>query len=470
MDLSTSLRARTAGVLLGQAIGDALGVPYEFSARIQPGQAEMIGGGLGPYAPGEWSDDTQMALCIARVSATGADLTTEAGLTGVAEGFLDWQTNGASDIGVQTSMVLRQARTGAGSLVARMTAAAEQAAASGRAGNGALMRTGVVGLVALDDPDKTAEAARRVAALTHAHPLCLDSAVLWSEAVRLAVTEGVLDVRAGVRLLPVDRQGEWLGYLDDAETLPPASFAKNGFTVTALQAAWAAICSTRHIEGPDHVEAALQAAIAIGHDTDTVAAIAGALLGARYGVAGLPSDLARRVHGWPGMRARDLVRLASATAGGGQVSIVPSYTEAPLGLPHPDDDQVILGSQGDLARCAELGVDAVVSLSRVSDAELAATGIEPGRHVEIWLIDSDFPDDNSSLAWTLTDAARTIARLRAEGARVLLHCVAAHHRTPSVALAYSRLLGVPAGEAAQRIVRTLGRDIDGLLWATAKEI
>lgn len=305
---------RAGGVLLGQAIGDALGVPYEFAQRIEAWQARMIGGGLGPYAPGEWSDDTQMAVCIARATASGPfdDET----LGRIAAGFVDWRRHGASDIGIQTARVLGAAE-GASDLVAAMLAASDAAAAENRAGNGALMRTSVVGLVALDDPVRTSEAAARVAALTHAHPLCVESSVLWSEAVRVAVMGGRLDVRAGLVLLREERRAQWEAWIDAAETEPPASFAPNGFTVTAFQAAWSAIHHTRDAAGPDHVEAALQAAIAIGHDTDTVAAIAGGLLGARYGVSGLPTDLARRVHGWPGLRARDLVDLALATTAQG---------------------------------------------------------------------------------------------------------------------------------------------------------
>ena len=58
---------RPAGVLLGAACGDALGVPYEAGARALGERAEMLGGGLGNYAPGQWSDDTEMACVIARV-------------------------------------------------------------------------------------------------------------------------------------------------------------------------------------------------------------------------------------------------------------------------------------------------------------------------------------------------------------------------------------------------------------------
>ena len=452
MRLSSEQADRAGGVLLGQAIGDALGVPYEFGPPIELGTAAMIGGGLGPYAPGEWSDDTQMAVCIAQATAAGPFGQTT--LDAVVAAFVRWAREGASDIGVQTSMVLRQAMDAPENLPA-MQAAALDAAADGRAGNGALMRTSIVGLVALDDPERTAQAASDVARLTHAHHLCVESSILWSEAVRLAVVEGRLDLRAGVRLLGEDRRAFWQDAIGQAETQPPAIFGRNGFTVTALQAAWSAIHSTRHIAGPDHVEAALQAAIAIGHDTDTVAAIAGGLLGARYGVSGLKTDWTRRVHGWPGLRARDLVALALATAIGElpldhRKSSMVTGGRPGLAVPHPDDPHVLLGTEADLARCADLGVTAVVSLSRVGADDIASTNVAPGKHVSVWLVDSDDPRKNAHLPWTIADAARTVSALREGGDRVLLHCVAAEHRTPSVALAYSALIGKSAA-AAERI-------------------
>lgn len=335
--------------------------------------------------------------------------------------------------------------------------------------------TGVAGLVALDDPRATAHFVSDVAALTHPDDRCVDSCVLWAEAVRVAVVEGRLDVRAGLGLLPAARRAAWEGYIADAEgEADPGAFFKNGYTVTALQAAWWAIHSTAGIEGPDHVEAALQAAVAIGHDTDTVAAIAGALLGARYGVSGLPTDLARRVHGWPGLRGRDLVHLALATATGD----APGWPTGPSMLagkaaqkavPHPHDAGVLLGTEADLARCAELCVTAVVSLSRIGVDDRAAAGVAPDKHVEVWLVDSVDPGENAHLAWTLRDAARTVQALRQAGERVLVHCVHAHHRTPSVALAYSRLLGVPVADAAPRIRRALDARPEGnLLWETAQ--
>ena len=316
MELTADVQDRAVGVLLGQGIGDALGVPYEFAPRIKPGEAKMIGGGLGPYEPGEWSDDTQMALCIAQVAATGADLTTVDALDRVAQAFIDWKDHGSTDIGNQTAAVLGWASHDDGTrLSQRMTALATELARQGRMGNGGLMRTSVVGLTALDSVEKTAEAARRVCCLTHAEPRCAESAVLWSLAVRYAVLTGTMDVRCGLPMLAPDRREWWAAQIDDAETNSPSVFTPNGDTVRAFQAAWASIHATSWANGPEQVPAALQLAISIGNDTDTVAAIAGGLLGACYGVSGLPAEWVGQVHGWPGLRSDDLVRLALAIAG-----------------------------------------------------------------------------------------------------------------------------------------------------------
>ncbi len=101
----------------------------------------MIGGGLGGFAPGEWTDDTTMAWAILDVAATGADLRTEAALTQIARNFRDWYDSGPSDIGNQTRDIL--GALGADPTGAAMTALSRDLhARTGRtAGNGSLMRT-----------------------------------------------------------------------------------------------------------------------------------------------------------------------------------------------------------------------------------------------------------------------------------------------------------------------------------------
>lgn len=478
MRLTTQQTDRAAGVLLGQACGDALGVPYEFSTPPHD-EPQMIGGGLGPYAPGEWSDDTQMAVCIAQVAATGADLTASSALDQVADAFEQWARKGASDIGNQTRSVLASARRDVGPPGERLSRASETYAAARprSAGNGALMRTGIVGLTRLDSRERTAAAARAVATLTHADPLAADSCVLWSEAVRLAVNEGKLDLVQGLDLLPAERRAQWRDWITEATEAVPQRFSPNGFTVTALQAAWAAITSTDHHDGsPLHLQRALTAAVQAGDDTDTVAAIGGALLGARYGASAVPSRWRRRVHGWPGLRGRDLVGLAIATArqanvlgrGWPEVDTMRAGYEQECAVPHPHDPGVLLGTFADLHNARKLGVDAVVSLCRVGRDDFRAAGVSPEDHVEMWLVDSELADDNTHLSFVLDDAAAAVQAFRSEGKRVLLHCVAAQQRTPSVAIRYAARLGVDPKLAAVEIARVLPecRGL-GLLWRTA---
>jgi ADP-ribosylglycohydrolase len=193
MDESESLPAlfdeaavgRAAGVLMGLGVGDALGVPYEFddvrAASAHP--PEMLGGGLGPYAPGEYSDDTQMAVCIAGVMASGKDPCSREVLDGIGAAFLRWAAEGASDIGNVTRRVLTTAANSSGFPASNLSSIAAQdyREHDQSAGNGALMRTAPVALFGLalidaDESDRSerrqtvARAARLIAELTHADP------------------------------------------------------------------------------------------------------------------------------------------------------------------------------------------------------------------------------------------------------------------------------------------------------------
>jgi ADP-ribosylglycohydrolase/predicted protein tyrosine phosphatase len=468
---------RAAGVLLGEACGDALGVPYEMAAP-PVGEAVMKGGGLGPYEPGEWSDDTQMTLCIARLTARGVDLTSTEGLDAVADAFTAWLDGGATDVGVQTHSVLTDAKALAGSPHERLTRASEalHARTGLTAGNGALMRTPIVGLSALEDRDATAHAARAIALLTHADPLAGDSAVLWSEAVRVAVTQGRLDLTAGLDLLAGPAADRWSDWIEAATGAEPGGFGDNGFTVTALQDAWAAITSTDRGDGSAmHLQRGLQAAVRAGHDTDTVAAIAGSLLGARYGASAVPTQWRRMVHGWPGLRAHDLVELAVSTSAGGRrpdewpsVASMGDDSIAAVGVPHPIDPDIVLGTISDLGRVHELDVQAIVSLCALGLEDIPASGMTAREHIEFWINDEEQEETNPHLDFVLDDASSALRQFRAEGKRVLVHCRSGTQRTPAVALRYAVDLGV-APELAERSIREALPGIRGRgrLWDVA---
>ncbi len=341
---------RAVGALLGAA-GDALGVPYEFGSRtLRPDEpAQMLGGGLGGIAPGQWSDDTEMACAIAEVAATGADLRTQEALDRIAARFLDWYATSPPDIGVQTRQVLARTSPGEGAAARMRVVSEELHARTGRtAGNGSLMRTSPVALAQLGDPSAITQAARVVSALTHFDPMAGDACALWCIAIDHAVSTGELDLRAGLR--HVDPM--WADLVDEAERRKPAEFApNNGWVVAAMQAAWSSIVRSTTLEQT------LQTPVHAGGDTDTVAAIAGALAGAAYGGSTVPARWRRVLHGWPGLRSRDLTRLAVLAVGNGQcapegwpdVPRMPSYVGSrTTTVPHPDDPDVLLGAVGAL--------------------------------------------------------------------------------------------------------------------------
>ncbi|WP_214404548.1 ADP-ribosylglycohydrolase family protein [Pseudonocardia lacus] len=294
---------RAAGVLLAGATGDALGVPYEYGSRPLPPPGEpprMLGGGLGNIAPGQWSDDTEMACAIVLAAADGADLRTEEGLDAVADGFLRWYAEDPPDVGAQTRAVLDGARPGRGSAQRLRHRAADLHARTGRtAGNGSLMRTAPVALAHLGDTPAIVEVATAISELTHHDPDAGEACVLWCLAIDHAVRTGEVDVRIGLPHVGP----HWADLLDRADD-PERFGADNGWVVSALQGAWAAV---RRADG---VADGLERAIRGGGDTDTVAAIAGGLLGAVFGAAAVPTH--EELHGWPDLTGDDLVALAVA--------------------------------------------------------------------------------------------------------------------------------------------------------------
>jgi hypothetical protein len=174
------------------------------------------------------------------------------------------------------------------------------------------------------------------------------------------------------------------------------------------------------------------------------------------------------VHGWPGRAGRDLVGLAVLAVRDGRDDVkgwpsaerVQYYESASAAVvPHPADAGVLLGTH----RTHDHDATAVVSVCRVGRAQPCFGSAD--MVVESRLMDSEDPGWNPNLAFTLYDAADAVRGLRAEGHTVLLHCVAGQQRTPSVAVAYSVLLGQDV-ETARRQVRAALKDARGwgLVW------
>jgi ADP-ribosyl-[dinitrogen reductase] hydrolase len=445
--------ARIAGVLTGLATGDALGVGYEFDPPMAASQpVDMIGGGLGTSPPGEWTDDTSMTIVIARALVDSRGELTDSACGEMVREWAAW-ARAAPDVGTQTRAVLRASQrlaTDAGRSTMTpddaVTAAEAVHRQTGRSGgNGSIMRTAPVALAFLDrDPAEAFDAATRISALTHFDPETGEACGLWTVAIHHAVHSGGLDIRVGLPLLPPGRAAAWAERIRVAEVSVPSDFRNNGWVVEALQGAWSAIASshTEGVDGPTHLQAALEAAVRGGVDTDTVAAIADSLLGAAYGLAAIPNRWFRTLHGWPGLRARDLIGLGTALAkrspleGRWPAVERMDYSQwdgadGAAVVAHPDDPGVLLGPAGALTTAE---YDAVVSLCRVGSAEARVASADD--HAEFWLIDGGNPYPE----FTLRDAAETIRAFRTEGKRVLLHCVRMESRTPTVAALYGALV------------------------------
>jgi ADP-ribosyl-[dinitrogen reductase] hydrolase len=443
MTLTAAQRDRACGALLATASGDALGAGYEFDPPMPDGATvDMIGGGLGAFERGEWTDDTSMAVAIAEIAATGADLRDENAQDYLADRWSFWAQT-AKDIGVQTSTVLSAAKArGISAHTVRAESEALHKSSGLTAGNGSLMRTAPVALAYLDDEDALVEAARAVSELTHFDPEAGDACVLWCVAIRHAVLTGEIDVRRGLDRIPTDRRMLWTSRLDEAESSQPSDYApKNGWVVAALQGAWSAIVNTpvpvndpeSEVFRADHLRLALDAAVRGGNDTDTVAAIAGGLLGAAYGASAVPARWRLMLHGWLGLTTRGLIALADKIINKGQPDrfdyTYGGYPESRQLVQHPYDDGLWIGGVAALQKLPT-EVDAIVSLCRVEDGQLP----EGATHLDVRLI--DYVGENENLDFVLLDTVHAVEQLRAEGRTVFLHCVQAYSRTPTISALY----------------------------------
>ncbi len=346
--MTDSTLDRARGALLGQAVGDALGTTYEFRHIEQPvyptlatkPATDVIGAGPFNLPPGAITDDTQLAVCLARslVERGGFDA------SDVAERYVAWEDE-AFDVGGQTGASLRaieKSGSTAGGMIA-WRASGYQAA-----GNGSLMRTTPIAIAFAKAPlAELIDASIADSMLTHADPRCAlacaahnaaiamvlttgsDDAVARGremvEAARAAVNEGarrltamwtagVSTVGAGDTTLPAiaigDVDSEELALVEKArvallhdldkaladnpevygeEHADMHLYERAGFVRLAFRLAfWHAAHS------PAWTDALVDVA-SRGGDADTNAAIVGALVGARDGAAAIPSAWIERV-------------------------------------------------------------------------------------------------------------------------------------------------------------------------------
>lgn len=273
--------ARSRGALLGLATGDALGTSVEFSPRgtFTP-LTTIVGGGPFGLQPGQWTDDTSMALCLAASLCWKQGFDEEDQMKRYVvwwkQGYMS-STGTCFDIGNATRMALLN-YLDHGDPVAGSTDPY-------KAGNGCLMRYAPVAIFAQHrSQGARLELAKRSAVTTHASPECVQATQIFQEVLWRALDgrpkEEVLTIDASVfsALSPKLQDvcdGAW-------RTKHRDDIRGSGYVVEALEAALWCVAQSGSFE-----EAVLLAAN-LGDDADTTAAICGQIAGAMYGEEGIP--------------------------------------------------------------------------------------------------------------------------------------------------------------------------------------
>lgn len=312
---------RARGALLGLAVGDALGTTYEFDALEQldyPALAtgpatDVVGGGPFGLIAGQVTDDTQLAICLARSLAERGGLD----IAEVAARYVAWSEH-AFDIGNQTRAAIDRLEAGEPATSAGL--GVWRNSERRPAGNGSLMRTAPIGVAyAKRAPDELIDAAMTDSLITHADPRCVLACAAFDAAIAAAIVEP-LDGSAMVKVarraleLATRRLREaWASDALDLEHLERAAtdlesdldaalaeqptlytrglhiLATAGFVRVAFRLAFWHAVHTRSWRD------ALVDVASRGGDSDTNAAIAGALLGARDGASTIPTAWTERV-------------------------------------------------------------------------------------------------------------------------------------------------------------------------------
>jgi poly(ADP-ribose) glycohydrolase ARH3 len=290
---------RVHGALFGLACGDALGAVFEGDRRVP---ANAIAEWMCSPRVLRYTDDTAMALALAEHLADATPGEPIDGHALVLRFARHWRREPWRGYGAGPPRIFARVEDG----VPWEQAAREAYPGGGSFGNGGAMRVAPVAL-AEADLDAVLRQARRSAEVTHAHPLAVDAAAIQAGAVWVALhscpdepldPEAFLARVAGLVTVPaLHERLDRVGRLLRSGARPDEAAEDLGNGVAAIESvplALAAFLST-----PDDLPSVVAYAIEAGGDTDTVAAMAGAIGGARVGLPGLPRQWLDRLEGRP---------------------------------------------------------------------------------------------------------------------------------------------------------------------------
>lgn len=285
----SGLLARAQGALLGQLAGDSLGSQVEFMSpaairqKYPTGVRDLNDSPIWRTIAGQATDDSEMALLLARLLARGGAYDPET----AAQVYAWWYHTEPFDIGTTTRQALsavsdqdRRRKTAA--------KAARQAANPESQANGSLMRLSPLGVFAHALPaEQTAALARADSELTHPNLVCQEACAAYTVAVAHAIRTGAGPQEVYATALQWaeqhSRSPEVIETLKAAASQKPADYTtKQGWVLLALQNAFWQL-----LHAPSLEEGIIDT-VNQGGDTDTTAAIAGALLGAVHGRDAVP--------------------------------------------------------------------------------------------------------------------------------------------------------------------------------------
>ena len=299
MHNSTMIQDKIKGLVFGQAIGDALGLATEFMTKQEV--ETFYPNGINDYKDiisdrhrdlwqrGAWTDGTDQMLCI-------LDSLLDKGcvdLTDIASRFVNWKNTNGVGIGRQTLNILS-----IGDYIIHPFKASEliwNMSGKKSAPNGGIMRTAVVGCWNFTDWERVRSNTKNICKLTHYDPRCIGSCVV----ITFLVSQHLQDKPVSKSDL-INLANEYdtriaecieLAYQPDINLLGLDEAGKIGYTLKTLGAAlWS-------YNNAIDFQSGLQSVIGQGGDADTNGAVAGALLGLKFGYSGISDKLSEGLIG-----------------------------------------------------------------------------------------------------------------------------------------------------------------------------
>ncbi len=284
--IDPEIARKVKGYLWGAACGDALGMPVEFLSLPEIRNVYGKQGIEEPVEDALWTDDTQMIIYLAKALIKGAEKDTSELMDLIAQEFINWLDNPGIAPGntcVYSVMNLLEGIhwTSSGLSYSK--------------GCGSVMRSGIIGIFYHNDTNKLLEVSRISSTITHQHLSAQASSVAGSYAVKLAMD----DVSPEFMLEPLIAATQSI-YPEFEDILKKAYvLASSRITDVAglrrLGEGWIAeeafamayFCILRY---PDDYKKAMQTAVNITGDSDSVACIAGGILGTFLGVEAIPEE------------------------------------------------------------------------------------------------------------------------------------------------------------------------------------